>query len=69
MKHGKDQTPDIFCGAYPEKIYFKDKISPILERFLVVSSWAKTCRHAAAKKSKVELMKIMDDKKWEAQEG
>ena len=69
MKHSKDQMPEIFCAAYPDYIDRKGKIPNILERSLVVSLLAKTCRHAAAKKSKVEMMKIMDDKKWEAQEG
>ena len=59
----KDKMPEIVCAAYQEYIDSEGKIVTTLKRCLVVSSWAKISRHAAAKKPSVEMIKIMDEKK------
>ena len=46
----KDKMPEMFCPGYQEYIDSEGKVFTTLERCLVVSSWAKTSRHAAAKK-------------------
>ena len=51
MKHSKDLMPEIIYADYHEYMVCEDKIFTILESFLVVTSRAKTCKHAAAQKT------------------